>query len=139
MKLDRNTNRGERGKYALVNMRKLIPTIEAIEKIAAGETRLNYPRADDVDDMQAFERLVNRGIITIGNETPGDQFFVLKYKDKFTWPALEAYSHAVTKAASMEARLNGGATQLSDSLGEYGAQMMDESEKAKELGNRIPD
>lgn len=124
MKLDRNTNRGGRGKYALVNMRKLIPMMDA-------------PALSDEHARQcvaAFEKLVDAGFITLGNESPGDQFFVMKYKDKFTAEGLRGYGNAVSKAISSlkepQARLE---------LGEYCAQIFDEAHAAEKLGNRIPD
>lgn len=61
MKLDRNTNRGGRGKYALVNMRKLIPLLDR---------KFDPSVLDDCRDelaVDAFNLLVSKGIITLGN------------------------------------------------------------------------
>lgn len=121
MKLDRNTNRGGRGKYALVNMRKLIPLIDKCNA---------EPESWHDKRVEAFELLVREGIITLGNESPGEQFFVMKYKDKFTSPALHAY------AIQAEAE----AIKSSDpELKEYAAEMFKEAKEAEKLGNRIPD
>lgn len=125
MKLDRNTNRGGHGKYALVNMRKLIPIIDQIE----GSRLIVHSEC-----VAAFELLVENGFITLGNETPGDQFFVMKYKDKFTGAGLRGYAMA---AAEELKKIPKGKKKLS--LSEYVAQMMDESHAAEKLGNRIPD
>jgi hypothetical protein len=121
MKLDRNTNRGGHGKYALVNMRKMIPIIDQNEG-----ARLIV----DAEKLDAFNLLVGCGIITLGNESPGDQFFVLKYKDRFTGAALDAYTEAIME----HSKRTGSADLL-----EYAEQMTDETVRAYELGNRIPD
>ena len=134
MKLDRNTNRGGRGKYALVNMRKLLPILDR------DEDNRKLPMATDRPIANAFRLLVKQGIISLGNETPGDQFFVMKYKDKFTAAALLAYAEAVKKESDRLRSLNGDVpTDESSSLYEYRCQMMDEAEAAQDLGNRIPD
>ena len=129
MKLDRNTNRGGRGKYALVNMRKLIPIIELGSKCGS------CVRLEDRADLNAFNRLVSRGIITLGNETPGDQFFVMKYKDKFTADGLRAYAMSVARELKREDLT----TKERSELSEFCAQMSDEANEAQKLGNRIPD
>lgn len=125
MKLDRNTNRGGHGKYALVNMRKLIPIIDQND----GSRLIVHS-----DCVQAFNLLVENGYITLGSETPGDQFFVMKYKDKFTAAGLRGY--AMAAAEELKTMPSG---EAKTSLSEYVAQMMDESHAAQKLGNRIPD
>lgn len=130
MKLDRNVDRGGRGKYALVNMRKLIPVLD--KSVTVTHT------VEDSRIRKAFEILLEAGIITLGNETPGDQFFVMKYKDKFTAPALAAYAEAIAVEAHGIQGDPGTDTLLAE-LREYAAQMRDEAEAAKTLGNRIPD
>ena len=121
MQLDRNTNRGGRGKYALVNMRQLIPLIDATEVPANQHNEAL---------VNAFDLLVANGIITLGTESPGDQFFVMKYKDKFTAPALLEYAISVVREAH----------RMKDaSLQEYAVQMLAEANAAKKLGDRIPD
>lgn len=136
MKLDRNTNRGGRGKYALVNMRKLIPIIEQMEAWDASQdpNRNRQPGPTECNIAMCFEVLVEEGIITLGNETPGDQFFVMKYKDKFTAAGLHAYAEAVRRASLFSL-----STAESDSLMEYANEMFSQASAARELGNRIPD
>lgn len=124
MKLDRNTNRGGHGKYALVNMRKLLPILDRDEDPA------QLPLASDAAIADSFRRLVKAGIISLGNETPGDQFFVMKYKDKFTMFGLHAYAQHVAD----EFEKTGD-----ESLREYAMQMLEEAKTAAKLGNRIPD
>lgn len=120
MKLDRNTNRGGHGKYALVNMRKLLPILDA-----------SQGTAKDTSVIEAFMLLVREGIVTLGTESPGDQFFVMKYKDKFTAPALHAYALQVMS----EANKSTGNVELC----EFAEQMFIEAKNAEKLGTRIPD
>ncbi len=124
MKLDRNTNRDGRGKYALVNMRKMVPLLDR-----------SFDRSvpDDVRDelaVAAFNLLVSKGIITLGNETPGDQFFVMKYKDRFTASGLRGYAKDVAEVA---------VARQDSELKEFAQQMFTEAELASRLGTRIPD
>lgn len=121
MNLDRNVNRGGRGKYALVNMRKLIPLLGSLD-----------PEAMAI--KTAFNKLVEEGFITLGNESHGEQFFVMKYKDKFTADGLQGYASSVAEELK---KMPAGPEKLS--LSEYCAQMFDESHKARTIGNRIPD
>lgn len=127
MQLDRNTNRGGRGKYALVNMRKVVPLLEDRDGNIA-------PESNPI--LSAIELLVKEGVVTFGNETPGDQFFVMKYKDKFTGPALRAYARAVSEHAHSIADSH---PTESKSIHEYGDQMHEEATAAEKIGNRIPD
>jgi len=128
MKLDRNTNRGGRGKYALVNMRMMVPLLDRGED--------HNPENNDVQHLKdqmaihAFNLLVERGIITLGNESPSDQFFVMKYKDKFTQHGLRAYASGVRAEA---------VNYQDQELKEFAEQMFREADLAQELGNRIPD
>lgn len=131
MQLDRNKNKDGGGKYALVNMRKLRPIIDAAFE------QEGVPH-ETVDIYNAFHLLLRKGIISLGNETPGDQFFVMKYKDRFTADGLRAYADAAWDFAG-GLRVRGEATQASDSLAEYAAQLRDEADKARDLGRRIPD
>lgn len=160
MKLDRNTNRGGHGKYALVNMRKIVPLIEKEEMERVDfHSKTAHEISESERDLAAFKRLVERGIISLGNETPGDQFFVVKYKDKFAHVALDAYAKAVyieafkigekrnelfeklhTEGKFREALDSAQPLTAEElSLMEYGSQMFREAEAARELGNRIPD
>jgi hypothetical protein len=113
MKLDRNINKDGTGKYALVNIR-----------------RLNI--SSNGDHHNAFKELLEAGIISLGNESPGDQFFVMKYKDRFTAPALRAYADAVAK--EIEKRPG-----IAESLAEYFLEMDHEAREAANQGVRIPD
>lgn len=110
MKLDRNINSDGRGKYALIRIREL----DGFSK--------------DGKVWGAIETLQRAGIICWGNETPGDQFFVMKYKDKFTAPALEAYADAVLKTPEPP----------SESLLEWSSEVHREAQQAKQLGKDIP-
>lgn len=129
MKLDRNTNPKGHGKYALVNMRKFYPIFEADQSNPL--VRSGKEASDPI--VTAFQLLVKEGIISLGNETPGDQFFVMKYKDKFTSSGLRGYAEAIIKEL---ADLEG--PQFS-SLAEYAQQIISEANAAHEIGNRIPD
>lgn len=137
MKLDRNTNPDGTGKYALVNMRKLIPIADA------------NPEREQSETLRAFDLLLSQGIITLGNEPPGDQFFVMKYKDKFTAPALFAYARAAMDESQRLALTlldppsvgeNREAT-IADcrKLQKYSSEIHGEALFAQRLGNRIPD
>lgn len=115
MKLDRNINKDGRGKYALVNIRELDGF------------------AEDSKVRIAFEILKKHRIVTIGNESPGDQFFVMKYKDMFTAPALFAYARAIRDYL----RENDG--QANPSLLEFQREIEEEAKRASLLGTKIPD
>lgn len=83
MKLDRNTNPDGRGKYALINLRKI--TEEDF-------TELLESRRDE----GCF--VLPPACLTFGDER-GEQFFVIKYKDRFAEAALRGYAQAVRAAA----------------------------------------
>lgn len=123
MKLDRNTNNDRRGKYALVNMRKLKPIIDG-----------SPHNANTQAVTHAISLLCEQGLITFGTESPGDQFFVMKYKDKFTADGLQGYA---TAAAEWLKKLPEGDAKYS--MSEYVAEMFDESHAARKVGNHIPD
>lgn len=122
MKLDRNINADGVGKYALVQMRKL-------------RELLVQPRPESLDLSNAWALLIQAGVIHFGDEGPGEQFFVMKYKDKFSGDALHAYA----EAANEEAKREFLATGTDDELAEYVTEMYREAACAKSLGNRIPD
>lgn len=88
MKLDRNINPDGWGKYALVLMRVLIPIMQ---KPATD--------AEAVAVREAFELLIQKGIIRTGAEAPGLNFFVLGFNDRFTPQALRGYYAAVKNHA----------------------------------------
>jgi hypothetical protein len=112
MKLDRNANPDGRGKYALVKLRQLTH--------APKEAR------------QAVDMLHGLGLIHYGDEAEGEQFFVMKYKDKFTGPALSAYASAVLVESVKP-------VVFDPELAEYYHEICRESERAKFYGKRIPD
>lgn len=116
MKLDRNTNLTGTGKYSLVNRRKV--------------RELGHP----LEVMQALSVLERAGVLHNGNEGPGEQFFVMKYKDTFTAPALRAYGEAVALVA---ARTNEHKQKLE--LEEYALEIYAEYFIAAQQGRRIPD
>lgn len=130
MKLDRNLNRDGGGKYALVNMRKLAPVTDRLFT--------KNCTTEDIAICDAVNLLRKHGIISAGNETPGDQFFVMKYKDQFTAPALQAYTDAI-KAMLRYAPQNDEQRRVGSELSEYALQMQGEADAARKLGNRIPD
>ena len=130
MNLDRNTNAGGRGKYALVNMRKLVPIFNQSE---AGET-LND---DQAMARNCFEWLVRHGYITLGNEQPTQQFFTIKFGDKFALAALQAYHSEVVQEVNTQRRaLNEGAAK---SLEEYARAVFQMIIEASNTPTKIPD
>jgi ribulose-5-phosphate 4-epimerase/fuculose-1-phosphate aldolase len=118
MKLDRNINKDGRGKYALVNIRELDGF------------------AEDSAVRNAFEILRKHGVVTLGNENPGQQFFVMKYKDRFTAPALFAYARAIRDYVRENDGLNNVAR---GSLLEFRSEIEEEAKRASILGTEIPD
>lgn len=74
MKLDRNTNKYGRGKYALIKLRT--PGVFR---------RATNPNFTEVEDAA----------IDFGT-TPDTDFFVMRFKDKFAGPALRGYASAIT-------------------------------------------
>ena len=144
MKLDRNTNRGGRGKYALVNMRKLVPLLERQDRMHASMKKdgtwdgKDVLGSDELALVEAFELLVNRGIVSLGNESPGDQFFVMKYKDKFTADGLSAYSRSVQLFARF-LRDRGADAKEHMPLFDYAREIENEAATADGIGNRITD
>lgn len=74
MKLDRNINPDGKGKYALLKQREL-----------------SHSQSVHVSD--AVDMLSECGIIDYGG-TPETDFFVIRLKDKYAAPALEAYANA---------------------------------------------
>lgn len=120
MRLDRNVNSDRGGKYALLKLRNL-------KKFPNGQKKNQIKYAINVLDKA--------GLIHWGDEGSDEQFFVMKYKDKFAAPALKAYTKAVCDA--MHA-LKSDDPQFME-LFEYGADMMREAIVAEKLGTRIPD
>lgn len=65
----------------------------------------------------------------------GDQFFVLKYKDIFAAPALQAYA----KACRDYAAISGAGTNQQRALIEFAAEVEREAEQALRCGEKLPD
>lgn len=114
MQLDRNINKDGRGKYALVKCRNWKPGLDQA-----------------VDD--AIRVLDDAKLLHWGNEGPGEQFFVMKYKDKFTKAGLAGYAAAVR----FTAQFNNDSMKCD--LLEYAQEMDAESRIAELEGNRLPD
>ena len=131
MKLDRHINPDGTGKYALVKLRLLTPLLRK------GAAEIPLTKSEE-RAVRAFAELVKGGYITLGNESPGDQFFVMKYKDQFTAPGLHAYAIAAEAEAN---RLDEHASSsgLSKELREYANEIFIEAKQAARVGNRIPD
>lgn len=72
MKLDRNKTKQGRGKYAIVRLRKLKGRIP----------------------MEGGNYVVPKQFLDFGTR-PGTEFFVMRFRDRFTAPALAAYAHAI--------------------------------------------
>lgn len=91
--------------------------------------------------VAAFELLLSAGIITLGTESPGDQFFVMKYKDRFTAAGLQAYAEAVLNYAYSLRTLppSDETSNIASSLHEYASQVRDQADLAYLHGKRIPD
>lgn len=122
MKLDRNINQDGRGKYALVRLRN----------------RVQYVRVGDYGTISSevlIKALADAGFIHFGNEGPGEQFFVMKYKDRFTHYALRSYANHVEAHAMLP--LN--SDEQRSKLTEYAADIHAEATTASNHGNRIPD
>lgn len=131
MKLDRNINPDGAGKYALLHIRKL------------------KQYGHEAEIIHAINLLTEYGLLQVGNESPGDQFFVMKYKDKFTAPALFAYSRAAmdeSQALALslldppkEGENREETINTCRSLQKYSTEIHTEALSAQRLGNRIPD
>lgn len=117
MKLDRNINNDRRCKYALIHVR----TLDGFKK--------EHPVWD------AIKLLEKEGIIRWGNESPDEQFFVLKYKDKFAEVALREYAIGV----EFEAHLLDLETDKKASLLDYANEIKYEAGLAAIQGRKIPD
>ena len=84
MKLDRNLNPDGQGKYALVLLRKLR---------AECQQRGGLPA--DIED--AYKTFNNHGLLDHGWADKGNEFFVIRLKDRYAAPALAAYAGAAMK------------------------------------------
>ena len=124
MRLDRNTNPDGTGKYALVNMRRLRQLSPDNQRVA--------------NDM--LHSLAEMGVLTYGNETPADQFFVLKYKDPFAFAALLAYAEAcrINAQFQIDNPKLGNAKKANEYL-EYAAEIRKEAEISAACEHKLPD
>ena len=122
MRLDRNINKDGSGKYALLKLR-------------------DVHVSSDGDVHNAIKLLGERGMIHWGTESLGDQFFVMKYKDVFTAPALRAYHDAVLRKVADLALHS--AQSWNDpqalSLREYESDLAAELTIAQKVDKRLPD
>ena len=120
MRLDRTKGNG---KYAVINRRKLA---EYLDKCG--------PHASQTVES-ALALLHDADVLSYGDESQEAQFFVMRYPDKFTAPALRAYGNAVMQ----EAHNNLAKKDYSASLIEYCADVMRESDLAERIGCKTPD
>lgn len=82
MKLDRNVEALDSGKYAVVKLRRL----RQIRETEGQEQFLRVKRS-----LDCLERA---GVLTYGKPGSADEFFVLMLKDEFAAPALRSYAAA---------------------------------------------
>lgn len=118
MKLIRNQTEDGSCKYALI----------LLEKMDASE------RSEVVETVPDDHVTIAGEHILLGNESPSDQFFVLKYKDVFAHTALAAYAACVRHHVSL---MDAGPKR--DELEEYAGQVEVEANKAAAVACKIPD
>lgn len=80
MKLDRNVEALDSGKYAVVKLRRL------------RQIRETEPAEQYIRIKRSLDCLERAGVLTYGAPGSTDEFFVLMLKDEFAAPALRAYS-----------------------------------------------
>jgi hypothetical protein len=85
MKLDRSVTKLGYGKYAAINMRRY-------DQLPAGGAERDAAGAA----MQTLQKL---GLLDHSDAGNPEEFFLIKLKDKFAVPALDAYAQAVVSAA----------------------------------------
>jgi hypothetical protein len=86
MRLDRNTTNPKRGKYALIKLRECNPVVK--------KNKWPWFCAKEVV-------MVPRKAVDLG-DTPDSEFFVIRLKDKYAQPALEAYAMAARADGEQE-------------------------------------
>lgn len=120
MKLIRNQTADGSCKYALI----------LLEKMDSSE------RQDVVECVPDDSVTIAGEHLLLGNESPADQFFVLKYRDKFAAAALIAYATAVIEYTQCLSNEKEAAELL-----EYANQIAEEARKSLALGDarHIPD
>lgn len=124
MKLDRNTNPDGRGKYALIQMRE-------ISAQQVKDLRADLKRNATAEYQQLTA--IPCAAIHLGGK-PREQFFVLKYKDRFASAALYAYAEAVLHYANN----NQMTEQEHADLVEYSEEIGREAYTASHVGTEIP-
>lgn len=135
MKLDRNRNPDGVGKYALLRLREL----DAIREQGQSQSGIDYAEV-----LGAIDTLKRAGMIHWGDEDGGgEQFFVVKYKDKFAWQALLGYERAILDEITiLNARISVDPRKhlidLRNSLLEYAQEIRAEKLEAYQAGDRIP-
>jgi hypothetical protein len=100
--------------------------------------------------MDAAETLKAAGLLHFGNESPEEQFFVIKYKDKFAVPALWAYATAIRDEVrelrhhadnywdNPDCQEAVAERKLADELEEFALDIEGEAEAASRLNHQIP-
>lgn len=110
MKLDRNINGDGRGKYGIVNNRRLREILATV-----GES-WNAKNMSEVDAMRVREaaRLLERvGVLDWGT-TPETEFFLIKLRDEYARAAIASYAVA---AAGDDAEYSAEVFKLADRSG----------------------
>lgn len=91
MKLDRNINGTGRGKYGLVNNRKLAEVDEG-----------GPSQPDPIAVRDAIAVLEHAGILDWGTEGTASEFFVIKLRDECSQDALYAYANEASRLVGKE-------------------------------------
>lgn len=100
MRLDRYTNKNGRGKYALLKLRNLTKLEEALAntpKLYVGARKKLKARLQKV--RAALKVLEEASILDYGTADRGAAFFVMRFRDPYTLPALRTYANAVLNDA----------------------------------------
>jgi len=126
MRLDRNTNPGQAGKYALIKMREISQGkwMEILSKDGTAKIPMSF--------------------IDFGT-TPSKSFFVIKGSDRFAAAALKAYRDAVlVEIFHWQGHIeNGGGDQVAldhvKSLEEYAKDLTDLLSEWGKLQTKLPD
>jgi hypothetical protein len=116
MRLDRNIGRGN--KYSLILNRKYADLTQ--------EQKLEVERA--------LQLLHSLGVLIGDDNTPGTRFFVLRYEDIFTAPALVAYSQAAQSYA-----MGCSSAEKADGILEYASDVMREAYAAQMSEVKVPE
>ncbi len=113
MKLDRNVNGTGRGKYGLVNNRRLQ---EIVGPIGNSHNAANMAESDAIKVREAVKLLEQEGIIGWGLPNTESEFFVIKLRDRFAHVALVAYAQV---AHWIDAEYAKDVRELADRAGPY--------------------